>query len=122
MGILTDSVETIHGVHHFAIRSTCLSWRTLGFGIVCTLYVDGRRCDERTVFPGQSIVLACLVNGELVLAEVKQGLTSTCYRLCVGEVEVLLHVEPGSSGFSVDLPPPSLASVLRTRLPLSERP
>ena len=116
MGLFGDSVEASHGGHHFAVRTVNLTWEGYGLGVVSTLYVDGRRCARRVVFPWQRAALAGLVEDDVVIAEVNQHLLSTTYRLFVGDLEVPLHVEPGCSSVSIHLPPPMLASFSRAQL------
>lgn len=103
MGLLTDSVEAEFGGRHLNIRGTA--------GLVggrFSLHVDGRNVDRRFVWWGRS-TLQAMVDGSLVVAEVRVGLLGVRYRLFVGDEEVPLHVEPGTSSFSVELPPPLLA-------------
>ena len=116
MGIFLDSVEGEHRGHHYCVR-TRYSWHFCG--VISTFYVDGRRLDERTAYIwrlGAARSLSAMVDGEVVVADVKQAAFWTTYRVFVGEHEVQLHVEPGVSGLSVVIPPPMLPSYSRGQL------
>ena len=105
MGLFTDSIEGERDGRHFSIR-TRFAWH--GLGVVSTLYVDGRRRDVCTTLLRRSGVLTALVDGALVIAEIRQFFFSTRYRLFVDDAELPLHVEPGASSSFVALPPPML--------------